>query len=94
MKQTLPLFPVPVYFSQLTRKINKTENAFVEKQKKKLKNNEGNYSSIDSYILNNKPFSQLKKDLTLRVNDYFKKVIDPKYKIEPYITQSWSKHYI
>ena len=38
MKQTLPLFPVPVYFSQLTRKINKTENAFVEKQKKKLKN--------------------------------------------------------
>ena len=37
MKQIIPLFPVPIYFSQLTRKINKTENAFVEKQKSKLK---------------------------------------------------------
>ena len=89
MKQIIPLFPVPIYFSQLTRKINKTEKAFVEKQKNKLRNNEGNYSSLDNYILNNKPFSQLKKDLTLRVNDYFKKIIEPKYKIKPYITQSW-----
>ena len=89
MKQIIPLFPVPIYFSQLTRKINKTENAFVEKQKNKLRNNEGNYSSFDNYILDNKPFLQLKKDLTLRVNDYFKNIIEPKYKIKPYITQSW-----
>ena len=52
MKQIIRLFPIPVYFSKLTRKINKTENNFVEKQKNKLRNNEGNYSSFDNYILN------------------------------------------
>ena len=31
----------------------------------------------------------IKKELNLRVQDYFNKVISPANKITPYITQSW-----
>ena len=83
------IFPTPVYISELDRKLTSLELKFVEKNKKIFTKNVGNITSANNYILNEKPFKKLKKELDLKVKDYFQKVISPKNNIEPYITQSW-----
>jgi uncharacterized protein (TIGR02466 family) len=83
------IFPTPIYFSKLNRELTNKELSFIDKTKSNCNKNEGNITSNDNYILNNKLFKDLKTDLDLRIKDYFKKVISPKDVITPYITQSW-----
>ena len=82
------IFPTPVYFSTLDRKLSSEELNFVKKSKKDFYKNEGNITSSNTYILEEKPFKILKKDLMIMVEDYFNKVLSAK-NVEPYITQSW-----
>ena len=51
--------------------------------------NEGNKTSLNSYILNNKNLKILKNQLNLFIADYLKTVVNVKNNIQPYITQSW-----
>jgi uncharacterized protein (TIGR02466 family) len=83
------IFPTPVYISKLNRELSSLELKFVEKNKKNVYKNEGNTTSNNNYILNEKPFLNLKKELDLKVKDYFEKIISPTDSITPYITQSW-----
>jgi len=83
------IFPTPIYISNLNKELTKKELLFIDKSKLDTYNNEGNKTSNDNYILNNKAFIDLKKELDLRVKDYFDKVISSSNKINPYITQSW-----
>jgi uncharacterized protein (TIGR02466 family) len=83
------IFPTPVYFSKLNRKLNKKELSFIDKSKLDVYKNQGNTTSNDNYILNNKIFKNLKEELDLRVQDYFDKIICATDDIKPYITQSW-----
>jgi len=83
------IFPTPIYISNLSREISNKELLFIEKIKSKCNKNEGNITSINNYILNEKPFVNIKKELDLRVQDYFDKVISSSNNITPYITQSW-----
>jgi len=83
------IFPTPIYMSKLDRKLTPLELKFVEKSKKDVHKNEGNITSNNNYILNEKPFANIKKELYLRVKDYFEKVISPTDAVTPYITQSW-----
>jgi len=83
------IFPTPIYTSDLEKPLSKKENAFIKKHYKKTRPNEGNLSSKDSYILDNKNLLSLKKQLLSKVDDYFKKVITPLDDVKPYITQSW-----
>jgi uncharacterized protein (TIGR02466 family) len=83
------LFPTPVYKNNLNRKFSKEELKFVDKNKKYFYKNDGNITSNNNYILNEKPFANIKKQLYLKVQDYFDKVISPANNITPYITQSW-----
>ena len=83
------VFPTPVYISKLDRKLTLPELKFVEKNKKNFTKNAGNTTSANNYILNEKSFKKLKKELELRVKDYFEKIISSKNNIKPYITQSW-----
>jgi uncharacterized protein (TIGR02466 family) len=83
------IFPTPIYISKLDRKLTPLELKFVDKNKKDFYKNEGNITSNNNYILNEKPFLNLKKELDLRVKDYFKKVISSTDAVTPYITQSW-----
>jgi uncharacterized protein (TIGR02466 family) len=83
------IFPTPVYLSMLNRKLTSQELSFIDNTKLNVYKNEGNTTSNDNYILNNKSFKNLKKELDLKVQDYFDKVISPANKITPYITQSW-----
>jgi uncharacterized protein (TIGR02466 family) len=83
------IFPTPVYMSKINRELTSLELKFVEKNKKDIYKNEGNITSNNNYILNEKPFFNIKKELDLKVQDYFNKVISPANNITPYITQSW-----
>jgi uncharacterized protein (TIGR02466 family) len=83
------IFPTPIYISKLDRKLTSLELKFVDKNKKDSYKNEGNITSNNTYILNEKPFLNIKKELDLRVKDYFEKVIYSTDAVTPYITQSW-----
>ena len=83
------IFPTPIYISKLNRELTPLELKFVDKNKKDFYKNDGNITSNNNYILNEKPFSNIKKELDLRIQDYFDKVISPANNITPYITQSW-----
>jgi len=83
------IFPTPIYISKLDRELTPLELKFVDKNKKDFYKNDGNITSNNNYILNEKPFVNIKKELDLRVQDYFDKVISPANNITPYITQSW-----
>jgi len=83
------IFPTPIYMSKINRELTPLELKFVDKSKKDFYKNDGNITSNNNYILNEKPFANIKKELDLRVQDYFNKVISPANNITPYITQSW-----
>ena len=83
------IFPTPIYISKLNRELTSLELKFVDKSKKDFYKNDGNITSNNNYILNEKPFVNIKKELDLIVQDYFDKVISPANNITPYITQSW-----
>jgi uncharacterized protein (TIGR02466 family) len=83
------IFPTPIYISKLNRELTNKELLFIDKTKLDVYKNEGNTTSNNNYILNEKTFANIKKELDLRVQDYFDKVISPSNNITPYITQSW-----
>ena len=83
------LFPEPLYFSKLERVLTKEELKTIDKYKKKTNSNAGNTTSSENYVLENKAFNNLKKDLHTKVMDYFDKVICTDSLMTPYITQSW-----
>ena len=83
------IFPTPIYFSKLDIKLSTKELLFVEKNKNLFFKNEGNLTSLDNYVLNKKEFKDLKKEIDLRIKDYFNKIIMTSNNVTPYITQSW-----
>ena len=85
---TQGIFPTPVYIASLNRKFLSKENKFLQKIKRGIYKNVGNLTSHDTYILDNKNLSQLKKNLEEITQDYFDKVLSAK-NVKPYITQSW-----
>ena len=83
------LFPEPVYFTTLERELTKGELKAIDTQQTLTYKNVGNRTSEDTYVLNNKAFKNLKKDLSTKVMDYFDQIICTDNAITPYITQSW-----
>ena len=84
------LFGVPVYATKLNRELSSEEMEEIYNNQNKTAPNIYNYSSLNSYVLNEKVFSNLKNDLDIVVQDYFDKIIKPREEtIKPYITQSW-----
>jgi uncharacterized protein (TIGR02466 family) len=83
------IFPTPIYISKLDRELTPLELKFVDKNKKDFYKNQGNITTNNNYILNEKPFTNIKKELDLKIQDYFDKVISTANNITPYITQSW-----
>ena len=83
------IFPTPIYISKLDRELTNKELSFIDKTKLDIYKNEGNVTSNDNNILNNKAFKDLKEELNLRVQDYFNKIISTSNNVTPYITQSW-----
>jgi len=88
------IFPTPVYRSELGRELTSSELTFADKIKEDCWESFGNITSKNNYILNEKQFSNIKKELEERVQDYFNKVLSTTDKITPYITQSWLNYTI
>jgi uncharacterized protein (TIGR02466 family) len=84
-----PLFPIPIYISKLNRELTEEEFLFINKNKLDVYKNEGNTTSNDNYILNQKIFNSLKEDLYLKVQYYFKNILLYTDSAVPFITQSW-----
>jgi len=85
-----PLFPSALYISNLERNLTQEEKEFILSNKDKVYKNEGgNSTSQDTYILKNEKMKNLKKNLEDRINDYFEKIICTTDAVKPYITQSW-----
>ncbi len=82
------IFPTPIYISKLN-KFTKKELNYVDKLSLNINKNTGNVSSKNSYVLNDKPFNNIKKQLLNHITKYFDEVISTSDKIVPYITQSW-----
>ena len=85
----LGLFPTPIYISNINRNFTKEENKIFLENKKEAFKNEGNMTSLNTYVLNNKNLKVLKEQLNLFILDYLKKVVNVKNDISPFITQSW-----
>lgn len=83
------IFPEPVYFSKLKRALTKEELKTINFYKEKTHKNEGNVVSNDAYVLENKSFKNLKKDLNKIIRDYFNEIVCTSDSIIPYVTQSW-----
>ena len=83
------IFPTPIYTTKMDRGFTKQELQFVDNQKNKCINNQGNINTKDNYILNRKEFKNIKKFLDKHCKDYLDTIICPKNNIELYITQSW-----
>jgi len=82
------LFPTPVYFAKLERSFTDKEHKYFNDHRNHLRKNLGNNTSQQNYVLNQRGLSSLKKELLIRVQDYFDKVLCVKH-VKPWITQSW-----
>jgi hypothetical protein len=86
------LFPTPIMFNNMDRKFTAEEIAFIDKHsdlKMVHKNPSGNATTINTYVLNEPEMKSLHDICLAQVKSYIDLVIKPKYKVEPFITQSW-----
>lgn len=86
--EILSLFPTPLYVAY----INKVDDKFIKevnKYKKELYVNTGNFGSKETNILEKTYFKNLKKEILKHVDNYVKNIISPIDDISFYITCSW-----
>ena len=81
-------FPVGIYKSKIDNNLTEKQIKFVEQQTK-LETSGGNFTSLNSFVLNEKIFKSLNKKILDHVNNYLFDVLQCEKKITPYITQSW-----
>lgn len=85
--QMLSLFSIPVGQYKIGQELTKKEMNFFLKQPQR--NNLGNTTSINSYILNRKELTSLRNELENKLQVYFEQVYSSKYDVSLRITQSW-----
>jgi uncharacterized protein (TIGR02466 family) len=81
------LFPTAVGHYNIDRKLTKTEKKFLVELEKK--ENEGNKTSSDHYVLDSPKLSKLKGFLEDSLKEYIDQTINPVESNELYVTQSW-----
>jgi uncharacterized protein (TIGR02466 family) len=83
------IFPTPVMFNTLDRKLTKKELNFVDFHSNHVYKNSGNVTSNNNYILHEPEMKKLHDYLLENVKVYIDKIVKPKHKVKPFITQSW-----
>jgi uncharacterized protein (TIGR02466 family) len=86
---TYSLFPIAALQKNIGRKFTKKEIDFVNENQKTVTRNEGNTTSKERYLFENKIFKNLHDECLDLINEYMKTVICSKYEVSTYITQSW-----
>jgi uncharacterized protein (TIGR02466 family) len=83
----LTLFPTAVGKFQLDREFTKQELKFIADAERRP--NMGNQTSVNNYILKEKPLKKLGDFLLESANKYLTEVYKPRDDVKLYITQSW-----
>jgi len=73
--EIIPIFPIPIYRNKINRSLEK-ELFYINNNQTKFIKNKNNRFSKDTYILNKKQFSNLKKEIEYFIQDYFKVIIN------------------
>lgn len=81
------LFPKPIGFFHRAEEITKKQENFILSQEKR--NNDGNKSSVNKYILKEKEFNDLYVYIEKCAHEYFMATYNPKNDVRLKITQSW-----
>lgn len=84
------LFSIPVGTSILEPALTQGEIDFIMGLEQTL--NDGNMTSKDNYVLNQKPLQRVKDFCQLAVSNFFVEVYSPSGNVELYITQSWANY--
>lgn len=81
------LFPIPVAIFNIDRELTNEEITIIAHQE--VRNNEGNFTSMDHNVLEHKGLIKLKQFCTQCLNEYLDTIYKPKFKVKLRITQSW-----
>lgn len=81
------LFPTPVGRFEFPRPFTKAELNYINKIKRSK--NEGNYRSVDSYVLKNLKLKGISEYINTCVGEYFRQLFRPIDDVDIYVTQSW-----
>jgi len=84
---TTPLFPTALEVSELGRALTKKEKSILVNMP--LRQNNGNLSSENNYVLELPELATLKTELMEAVQHYMDTIVCAKPDIKAYITQSW-----
>lgn len=87
MNNIFNIFPTPIFKDKISRSLSLEEKQLVDTIEKK--NNVGNSTSVDQYVLNNPTFQFLKLSIEEKLKQYFYKIYDPEKNVQIYISQSW-----
>jgi uncharacterized protein (TIGR02466 family) len=82
------LFPIPLGIVSLDKHLTKKELQYINNLE--LTQNEGNKSSLDNYVLDNKELLRVGAVCQQAAQKFFDEVYQPKEKIGLSITQSWA----
>ena len=81
------LFPTTVGMVDIERELTEKEMKFILGQERRP--NMGNTTSVDNFVLKQKPLKDLNSFLIQSVNKYFDELYKPSTEVSLYITQSW-----
>ena len=81
------IFPTPVAITELPRNLTEEELNFMKVQP--VRDNEGNFTSVNNYILNTPQLADLKYLIWHQVQTFFHAVYKPKNLNQIRLTQSW-----
>jgi len=81
------MFPVPLAFFELEREFSKKELNFLMNQE--TRPNQGNTTSTDFLILQNKKIKELNTFVQSCIDKYFEEIYNPIHNVKLRITQSW-----
>jgi uncharacterized protein (TIGR02466 family) len=83
------LFPIPVMTHNIGRSFTENELQLVDEHLQHAQKNQGNLSSKNIQILEEKEFLELKKICLDYVDEYINITYKPKFKVQARITLSW-----
>lgn len=81
------LFPIAIGKFELDRELTDQESNFMRNQE--MKQNSGNESSSNNYLLQSLELKNLNSFLEKKVDEYFQEIYAPKHEVFLRITQSW-----
>jgi uncharacterized protein (TIGR02466 family) len=82
------IFPTPIGIFNFEENLDKEQLNFINEQKTKTKKTWGNRISLNNYILENAILFNLKKNIELKIKEYFQYIYNND-EVDTYITQSW-----